>query len=626
METKNTNTPNLQPNNENVKVSKWTKFKYFLKSKVLTKSVGFTALGIVTVAGVSGALAYKYTKEKFKPVFYNYQSYMDPFIIEKLNKKFEYKEFGTINEFSKAILTHKTAGGIGNDGQAAKLIINDYTGKSKLRKFTVKDFKKIYGQNWNDALSVSENLKQILTPIVFNHLASYDQYFEDIPIYEPNGKPKLKADGTQFYNKDYENNEDKIHLYNYFIPYFAQDMVIAYNPLKLSAYNKIYKSPGKDEPEDKDSDSYKKYLELYTNSVASYFESITKDLETQINKDLYKIYNNPEPLLNHTIPMIDALKTIRNPFGPNNDKDAFKYYEYTDAVRDNMVYGSSYRLNTETGKHLPQPSGGAIVHEKTDLTQREVVTTIYKDLIDQFLNLFKDGTGYKITNTKHVRTSGNGQDLLNTLIDPEKITNVGIIYNGDALDAFYSRDNISNSDVPDGAIRFIRPSVNLLLVDGLVISEDTNEETAQTIIESSKDTFLGGLDKKESDWTEEKVNQAVDDASSQAYKDYGSFLNFDYVRYTPAFNLVYNYAYENTFNDPLIPSDDPKYAEQNEYQKNYARNLYKIENEYTIGHKDTETFKGWHEFTYNVQHVAISPVDQKVQTMINTYYEQQLKA
>ncbi|WP_406617261.1 hypothetical protein [Mycoplasmopsis adleri] len=645
--------PELTPNDNSPKTpqnsTKWQKFKYFMKTKVFTKTVGFSVLGVAAVAGVSAALIYKYTKEKFRPVFYNYQSYMDDWIVNRLGKDFEFKQFGTINEFTKAILTHKTAGGIGNDAQAAKLIINDYTGTSKLRRFTNKDFKNIFGENWDESKSVQANLKNILTDVVFNHLASYDEYFDDIPILDKNGEQKLKADGKPFFNKDYATDDpNKIHLYNYFIPYFAQDMVIAYNPLKLKKYNDMYKSVNMDEPSEPSEDAtqeeknqYDKdltaYNLAYSKAVEKFFFNVTKDLETKINKDLKTIYDSTKDSqlaqLKNTIPMINALETLRNPYGKNNDTDAFQYYEYTDAVRDNMIYGSSYRWDATLKKHVPQPTGGAIIKETTSVTGKEITTPIYKTLIDQFLALFKDGTGYALNNTAHVRTSGNGLDLLNTLIDPTKITNVGIIYNGDALDAFYSRDNITNSDVPDGSIRFIRPSVNLLLVDGLVISEDTTDEVVNTIIESSKDTFLGGLNKPVAQWTEANVSKATFNAANgskeqqiEAYKAFGSMLNYDYVKYTPAFKLVYDYALNNTFNNPIIPSDDPKFTELNDYLKKYVQNLYEIKSSYTIGHRSTDLFKDWSEITYNVNHVAISPVNQKTQTQINTYYEQQLKA
>nr|WP_307915983.1 hypothetical protein [Mycoplasmopsis bovis] len=42
--------------------------------------------------------------------------------------------------------------------------------------------------------------------------------------------------------------------------------------------------------------------------------------------------------------MSEALKLLRNPYGAKSEQDAFKYYQYTNAVRDNMIYGSSYRL------------------------------------------------------------------------------------------------------------------------------------------------------------------------------------------------------------------------------------------------------------------------------------------
>ncbi|SGA22905.1 Uncharacterised protein [Mycoplasmopsis arginini] len=55
--------------------------------------------------------------------------------------------------------------------------------------------------------------------------------------------------------------------------------------------------------------------------------------------------------------------------------------------------------------------------------------------------------------------------MLNHLIEPkEGRSDSAVIYNGDALDAYYSKDNFAS--VEDGLIRFIRPKYNYLLMDG----------------------------------------------------------------------------------------------------------------------------------------------------------------
>ncbi|MGV2393807.1 UNVERIFIED_CONTAM: hypothetical protein O8I53_13175 [Campylobacter lari] len=259
-------------------------------------------------------------------------------------------------------------------------------------------------------------------------------------------------------------------------------MVIAYNPLKLEKYKKTYKyadgqktAPNFDDP-NVGQDSY-------FDAVKPFFAAVHNDLETKINKALYQLYSQT-PENDRNIQMIDILKIIRN--------EGFEYYEYTDAVRDNMIYGSSYRLNTETKQREPQPTGDAT-------SDTDGKKPLYESLIDQFIDLFYEGTGYSLKNTKHVRTNGDGQELLNTLIDPTKTTNVGILYNGDALDAFISRDNVDGSKVPDGTVKFIRPSTNILLVDGLVVTNDVTQDIMDEIINTAQESFFGGLNKPASE-------------------------------------------------------------------------------------------------------------------------------
>ncbi|MGV2393808.1 UNVERIFIED_CONTAM: hypothetical protein O8I53_13180 [Campylobacter lari] len=127
-------------------MKKESKLKYFFKTKIFTKTFGISAFALGGIALVSGAIAYK-AHHKFKPVFYNYQSYLDKNIEERLNQSFDFKEFDTINEFTKAILTHKTIAGIGSDSQAANLIIGVDGSGSKLRRYKTEEFKKIFGAN-----------------------------------------------------------------------------------------------------------------------------------------------------------------------------------------------------------------------------------------------------------------------------------------------------------------------------------------------------------------------------------------------------------------------------------------------------------------------------------------------
>ncbi|EIN14954.1 Hypothetical protein, predicted transmembrane protein [Mycoplasmopsis agalactiae 14628] len=632
---------------------KSNKFMQFIKSKVLTKKVGFSLAALSAAAVAVGAVSYKYTKSAFKPVFSNYQAYIDEYNLEKLSQRFEYKQFAVLDEFTRDILTNKTAGGIGSDSQATKLLINSNQGKPLLRKFKRSDFKKIFKAKWDDSKTTEENLKVIYNPVVFEHIKSYDALLDNVPVFDENGT--IIPNKTQ---KDLPN-EERLHLYDYFIPYFMQDMVIAYNPQKIAKYNNLFKPfhmEAPEEPVESDGEQAQKDYEIakkeydakYENSISDYFAGVHNGIEKQINSKLIEIINNPnnkykekvvdkntgkETIEEHNhLPMSEALKLLRNPYGANSEQDAFKYYQYTNAVRDNMIYGSSYRLDTKTGKRVSQPTGEAVITEETNITNKKIRTEIYRDLIDQFVDMFQDSTGFKITDTERVRTSGNGLDLLNTLVDPTKKFNVAIIYNGDAVDAFYSLDNVKNSEVPDGVVRFIRPSVNLLLVDGFVIADSTEEDVALDMIDAVNKTVFAGYDQPDEFWNSDDIekarkNVAADKDKDEWYEKYGAYFVFDYVRYTPAIQSLYQYVLDNEFSEDKFPGYGKAF---NDYQKDYLQNLYKIESEYTFKEfksdntgKKLEELKG---FKYHVKHIPIHPVTHEVQTEINIYYDSKLKS
>lgn len=573
----------------------------FLKNKVFTKRVGFSLFGVGLVAATTAVIVYKATKEKYKPVFYNFQSYLDKDMVEKLNESFEYKNFSMVEEFSKALITNKATAGISSDAQAAKLIINEHEKSPKLRKFKRIEFKELWGENWDDSKTTLDNLKVIYTAPVIEHLLKYDVYFEDLVIYDKDGNP-VKKDGKVLKNIDLPF-EERIHLYDYFIPYYVQDMVVAYNPLKLKSYKR----------------------ELKKNGASGYFKKAHNEFEHQINKRLYEVFNDPHN--DNKITIIDSLRSVSWPYGiDNKENDRFEHYSFTNSVRDVMIYGSSYRFNTETGRYESQLSGDAVIKEQGTITGTQLETPIYKDLIDQFINLFEHGSGYKIDDTAHVKTSGDGQELLNDLVDPEKATGVGIIYNGDALDAYYSEDNISDTSIPEGVIRYIRPSANLLLLDGLVISSDADDETVSKIINTAKTSYFGGLNKTKDHWTKEKLEYSFEnDPIDKALEKYGAYKNFEYIMYTPAQQILYDYVLENEFEESVRV--DASEEIQN-YEKDYLKNLFIIKSgneRYKIGHKNTTAFEGWNEIEYFVEHIAISPVNHKVETEINTYYYKRMK-
>ncbi|WP_027120896.1 type 2 periplasmic-binding domain-containing protein [Mycoplasmopsis lipofaciens] len=496
--------------------------------KFLTKKLGYLAAGSILIGSITAAVVYK-KMHKFKPTFYNYGSYMAQDSKNILSSIFDYKEFDTIHEFTKAILTNKALSGIGNDSQAAQLIKRDkleridydylFDLRSKLsRSEQIKlDNTTKLSDEWFSILE--PEIKKLFTDLGWNHMKQYDSLLTEDYL------------GHKF------NDGKTRKLYQYFVPYFAQDMVIVYNPTKL----------GKEYTDES------KIVELETN------------LLNKINKN-YKMDN--------------ILKILSN--------TGFSKWEATNAVRDNMIYGSSYRYNSKTNIYEEQPTGEAWQVNRPHL---------YQDLIDSFIDLIDENIGKKgekIIKTDNIKFLGDGQELLNNIINPYSSIQAGIMYNGDAIDAYFSEDNFK--DVKQGTIRFIRPKINLLLIDGFVIVKGTNSNLYKQTLEVAKKSFLNGLNISE--WKSENAEQ------------YHSYINYDFVGYTPVFKNQFNYINNNYFEDISDP-----------YEKEYIKSLFSIKSKMKIN--EINTVNTWLE--YDINHIAIQPVNQKTQTEINKYWNFKIK-
>lgn len=110
------------------------------KTKNILKKSAIALGAIGALSAVSVAIALK-AKKPFKPTFYNYKSYISDSGHQILSSNFDYKEFDTLNEFTKAILTRKALGGIGSDAQAVQLIRRDKLKEIDYLKVFIKDQK-----------------------------------------------------------------------------------------------------------------------------------------------------------------------------------------------------------------------------------------------------------------------------------------------------------------------------------------------------------------------------------------------------------------------------------------------------------------------------------------------------
>lgn len=433
-------------------------------------------LAIGSFVGISGAIAglvsYKST-HKFHAAFYNYKSYMSNANKAILNETYEYKEFDEIIQFSRAIINHKAIAGIGSDFQAVTLAKQGLIKKMDFQKLFHLDFKPTQEQ-------VKTILKATYSPIVWDHLESYDAQLN-------------------------EGNTSAVqnHLWEYMIPYYVQDIVVGINPTKFNPQKEPDKFPF---------DSEKSTDEV----LRSNSKFLTQQRKQKI--DPYSLFN----ILNTLFKQESIQKDMRS---------TIKHLTITDAIRNNMILGTSYQ-NKEPISLLDSTKEN---HSKYG----ELVTPEnYKSFIEDFISLIEDASGYKLNDTSHITLNPDGLKLLTELIsDPSSglsPSDAAIMFNGDALDAWYSSDN-TDDQVPDQTIRVIRPSTNLLLLDGIILSEGVSENTENQFYQSLSNSFLKNFDGL---WTEYKAllsknntsdswsydqnlrNQAMQNYSAKFYTQY----------------------------------------------------------------------------------------------------------
>ncbi|WP_027334149.1 hypothetical protein [Mycoplasma elephantis] len=385
------------------------------------------------------------TRFPYKPGFYNYASYISLENRKKLDKTFDYKEFAVLDEFSDALTREKAIAGVGTDHQVVSLIKQD-----RLKKI---DYNHLFGMDTPKNL-ISEN--------IWTQLESYDKYL----LTDWNGKPF----------------SEPRHLWEYFIPYYAQDFVIAYNHAKNN----------------------NKHISVDTHD--SYFEILTK-LAEQDYKKLF-ILNDFRILL--------AIGTSRMIQDDNTYKDMFYSSDCDGYVTDDN----------------------------------------YKKQIKSFINMIEDSTKFKINDGKHIIFDGNGQEVLRSLIDPNSDVDMAILFNGDALDAYYSEDNISS--VPKGSITIIKPRNNVMAIDGVIINKNASDKEYKNYLDVFNDCFFKGYKEHtkfdtNGNYDKEASLKSLYDASLKNgeidYESYPFLSNFDLINYTPVYKVEYDFHQKYYFDD-----------------------------------------------------------------------------
>lgn len=234
---------------------------------------------------------------------------------------------------------------------------------------------------------------------------------------------------TKALNEISKNKSQDQYLWEYMFPYYSQDAVLAYNIKKVNIPEKYKLEDG-----------------------SANFDLIYSDMNLTGDKNS----------------MVNLLKML-NFIG-------YKEIIWTDAVRDNMLYGSAY-TRLQNGSSTDKNYTGNVTFDN------------YKNQIDSFTNLIKDGTSNDVKDNQKITFEGDGLQIVNTLLDPTRfdITS-SLMYNGDAIDAYYGEDNFES--VGDGAIRVVKFKNNLLLVDGLVVAATNNDETNELIYDTLRNSWI----------------------------------------------------------------------------------------------------------------------------------------
>lgn len=368
-----------------------------------------------------GGLLFKLTNH-YRPSIYNYESYLAPDIVNNIKKNYNYKEFKEINEFTQALTQDKAIAGVGSDFQTAQLILD-----KKIKKI---NFEKVFGDGTNNW----ENRKKFFTTNVQNHLESFDTLiYNKLSLMTEDDLKKIgfeidkeKNQWRSFETKQKHGNEWD-HFADYIIPYYIQDKGIAYN--------------------------------------------INKD--SRPNLDIDKAQNALENL--------DLPITWTEIFSILKDNQ-YQRVAWTNAFIDNLMIGAmNYKSETpeEWKKTFTYEGKGKLFNFNDDN---------YKLAIDSFIDFVKQSSGHSIKNTEFNYLSGDGLELLNYLIEPKSgRSDSAVIYNGDALDAYYSQDNFAS--VEDGLIRFVRPKYNYILMDGWILSHKLSEEDTNNFLEVLKENI-----------------------------------------------------------------------------------------------------------------------------------------
>ena len=376
---------------------------------------------------LTGAIVYK-SVNPYKPAIYNYQSYVNPDMIPKIQQNYSYKEYKNNSEFNHAIDNNKAIGGISTDYMLVDLINSQKISKIDFNSaFGITDPKSFYSEQTNKQLDF------------------FDKYLG------VNSEIKGDVDGDGLVD----------HFYEYLVPIWLNNKVFMYNSKKI---------------------------------------------------------NDNIPNFNNDFSYINILKELTN--------KGVDVWAWTNAAIENSVVGSEI-------------SNDGIFN--TELTNEN-----YVQRIDEFAQIIERGTGSTINNSKVNIFEDDSDVVLQSTIDSKSFIKGSYLFNGDALDAYWSDDNFEN--VANGTIKLVKPKNSPSFIDGFVVSSSISPEKQVKLLQEMNEIFFRGkFMTKEEISAEIVTNEGID------WSILPSLNNFDYVNYTPTSKGEYDFILENYFQDEDEP-------------------------------------------------------------------------
>ncbi|MHA0315544.1 hypothetical protein ACXYVG_01680 [Mesomycoplasma ovipneumoniae] len=556
------------------------------------------ALSVVSVVFIA---SFSKSSFPFKPVVYNFEAYISDFGRDVINKDFNYREFGDVSEFTKAIEDNRTIAGVGSDFQIARLAQKGLLQKIDYSKlFPNWQLTKVFQkpQNYASFSLVQKQefinkkraaFEEMFRPEIVEHVDKYDQFMKD--AYDP--------------QKDLDTDNDGIQdrFWEFFIPYYTQDKVIAYT---IGDY---------------DVNGKRKNLRKFQ-------QNWTAEQKEQIQEKGLKFEDQS---------LSGIGKTLR--------KNGYSFFEWTEAMRDNLLIGA----------------------EKTNQYGQVLTENNYKSFVDGFIDYIGEISGFDYFNLRHNVFKTSGLDLANSVIDPSLNQDVGFLYNGDSLDAHYSKDNYEELE-EENTIAIIRPKNNLTLLDGWIILKDTSPELTDKIYNSLYEGIYKGEDfdleeivqkakvEVDFDFVQNSQTEKFEPKKGKGfYFDYESipFLaNFDYINYTPTFKKSFKFFKKFYFNDAvetvretLEGEDRSVFIDLNdeiiddEKNLNYdniksetssnrslrALNMYLSQQPEQTLYGNIPTENNTDEGRYQINYTFLMPLDERLASQIRTYYNLKTK-